>query len=90
MRHIIIAAYALASCSLFSQAWAQGCKPDFSYTDKLSKEKSDVWQQVLSANGGFFSTSEVGIIASLGRIGNKRHILKTAGVSDEMIRAMTK
>jgi hypothetical protein len=74
MRQIVIAAYVLACCSLSSQAWAQKCKPAFSETDKLSKEKYDVWGEVLSQKGGFMSTSNLAIVATTWRQGNVNYI----------------
>lgn len=72
---IFVAACALVvCCSASSQAWAQKCKPAFSETDKLSKEKYDVWGVVLSDKGGFMSTSEVGIVATTWRRGNVNYI----------------
>jgi len=86
MRKIVIAACVLGFLS--SQAWAQNCKPDLVYTDKLSKEKADVWQQVLSSKGGgilggLTSTSAVTIYASFGRLGSKNVIQVTIQKSEE-------
>ena len=77
MRQIVIAAYLLACCSLSPQAWAQKCKPDYSGTDKLTKEQIVAWTEVLSRKGGLLSTSNVTIFASVGRQGNKNIIQLT-------------
>ncbi len=86
MKKILIAAYVLGFLS--SQAWAQDCKPDFVYTDKLSKEKADIWQQVLSSKGGgilggLTSTSAVTIYALVGRQGSKNIVQVTVQKSEE-------
>lgn len=77
MRKLIIAACVLACCSAASRAWGQQCKPDFSETDKLTKEKYDVWTQVLSSKGGgviSLSTSNLTISALAWRQANVNYI----------------
>ena len=74
MRNFAIAAYVSACCSASSQAWAQNCKPAFSETDKISKEKYDVWGAVLSEKGGIMSTSKVAIVATIWRQGKVNQI----------------
>lgn len=54
------------------QSWAQNCKPNVSREDKISKERIDIWTQVLfstSFGSSLMSTSEVGITATVGRYG---------------------
>jgi len=74
MRKIVIAAYVLACCSPSSEAWAQNCKPDASETDKLTKEKYDLYAQVLSSKGGLMSTSNTTIMALAWRQANVNYI----------------
>lgn len=62
MRHIVIASCLVACCSTSSQALAQNCKPDASETDAITKEKFEVWAQVLSSRGGLMSTSNTTIM----------------------------
>jgi hypothetical protein len=72
MRQILIATYLLVCCFPSSQASAQNCKPDVSREDKISKQRIDIWTQVLfstSFGGSLMSTSEVGITATVGRYG---------------------
>lgn len=72
MRQILIATYMLVCCFPPSQAWAQKSKPDVSKEDKISKQRIDIWTQVLfstSFGGSLMSTSEVGITATVGRYG---------------------
>ena len=78
MRQIVIAAHvlvvAVACCSLSPHAWAQNCKPDASETDKLTKEKYDLYAQVLSSKGGLMSTSNTSIMALAWRQANVNYI----------------
>lgn len=73
MRQIVIVISVLVCCFSSSEAWAQNCKPDVSREDKISKERIDVWAQVLfstSFGSSLMSTSEVGITATIGRYGS--------------------
>ena len=77
MRQLVIVIYALLWCFSSSQAWAQNCKPDVSREDKISKERIDIWTQVLfstSVVGRLWSTSDVAITATVGRYGSRNAV----------------
>lgn len=72
MKILMVATCVLMFCFSSSQAWAQNCKPDVSREDKISKERINIWAQVLfstSFGSSLMSTSEVGITATIGRYG---------------------
>jgi len=75
MRHIVIVSCILWSCASSSQALAQKCKPHASETDKLSKEKYDIWANVLSSKGGVLSTSNSTIGGYAWRRGHRNYIV---------------
>lgn len=73
MKILLVTTCAVMFCFSPSQTWAQNCKPDVSREDKISKERIDVWAQVLfstSFGSSLMSTSEVGITATIGRYGS--------------------
>lgn len=72
MKILMVATCVLMFCFSSSQAWAQNCKPDVSREDKISKERIDIWAQVLSSTSfgsSLMSTSEVSVTATIGRYG---------------------
>ncbi len=72
MKILMVATCVLTFCFSSSKAWAQNCKPDVSREDKISKERIDIWAQVLfstSFGSSLMSTSEVGVTATIGRYG---------------------
>lgn len=72
MKILMVATCVLTLCFSSSQAWAQNCKPDVSREDKISKERIDIWAQVLfstSFGSSLMSTSEVSVTATIGRYG---------------------
>src|SRR5260221_11127303 len=61
------------SLALAMPAKAENCKPDISKEDRISKQKIDIWTQELFATsfmGSLMSTSEVGIVVTVGRYGS--------------------
>jgi hypothetical protein len=74
--YAIFGALAFA-CLGSADANAQNCKPDLSREDRISKERVEVWAQVLSETGfgaKVVGTTEVGITASVGRYGSRNAI----------------
>lgn len=62
----------ILSCLFGAQAMAGSCKPDVSREDSITKQKIDIWTQELFATsfmGSLWSTSEVGIVVTVGRYG---------------------
>jgi hypothetical protein len=71
MKTTFVAAFIVALCAS-SETSAQSCKPEYSTQDKISKEQTDVWSQVLyktSFGGSLMGSSEVGITGAVGRYG---------------------
>jgi hypothetical protein len=63
--------------SASSETSAQSCKPEYSTQDKISKEQTDVWSQVLyktSFGGSLMGSSEVGITGAVGRYGGSNAV----------------
>jgi hypothetical protein len=72
MKKLMIATCALMFCFTSSPASAQNCKPDVSKEDKISKERVEIWAQVLfstSFGSSLMSTSEMSVTATIGRYG---------------------
>jgi hypothetical protein len=72
MKILLLATCVLMFCFPSSPAWAQNCKPDVSKEDKISKERIDIWAQVLfstSFGSSLMSTSEMSVTATIGRYG---------------------
>jgi hypothetical protein len=53
--------------------WARGCRPDVVRQDRITKQRVEVWTQVLSSTsflGSLWGTSETTVIATVGRYGS--------------------
>lgn len=54
------------------RGWARGCRADVARQDKITKERVEIWTQVLSSTsflGSLTKTSETTVIATVGRYG---------------------
>jgi Zn/Cd-binding protein ZinT len=77
MKKILITTCILIFCFSASKISAQNCKPDSSGQDKISKQQVDQWYQSLFSTGfgsSIMSSSQISVIAMVGRYGTKNSI----------------
>lgn len=73
MRQLVAVTVLLVCCVLTpTKAWGRDCKPDVVREDKITKQRIEIWTQVLSATsfaGSLWGSAEVTITATVGRYG---------------------
>lgn len=70
-----IRVFVLLSVCLISpvRIWARGCRPDVVRQDKITKQRVEIWTQVLSSTsfmGSLWKNSEMTVKATMGRYGS--------------------
>ena len=77
MKSTLVVACILSVGAFSLESRAQSCKPDVSKQDRISKEQTDIWSQVLfktSFGSSLINTSEVGITGAVGRYGTENAV----------------
>jgi hypothetical protein len=73
MHQLRIAVFICAAVGITAQGWARGCRPDVVRQDKITKQRAEIWTQVVSSTSfmsSLWKDSETTVKATIGRYGS--------------------